>query len=495
MEPEPNPLPWLTLKFSLVDGAAQTLARQIKHTGRTYSLFDLARVLLRSGSAYRMELSPGAAAPGPEPFHLCRTDGTVWLSSGDAVRHILRTQLDRFYRAENVRVDPPKGNFTVIAVCGLSGTLLGPPNLHDYERRLRELHARRYARMPWDDYRGRVRMERDPVIIEKWKEEASEAVHYFPKPAAPEDPAETPGGESAAPAEPVLEPLPAEAAVASEEPAAESSENPVTEPEEAVPEGESSDAPAAEEPAVSQPVDSAVLRDLAAVEAHFLQHHAADFVTASAVCSLAGDAVVGAPLLKKALDLARREEERYPLRLAQALSKGLANSGLRFHKSANRTTYVSASRPRHLDLQEVNVSDSIRRIVEHIRTHRNRPRTELLEVLAPLPAGSDSSPAAAPEASGDTGERASTPAETTAPSAAELIRANVVRDLLWLTHEGYVIEYADGRLEAVPPPKTPAPKPNPVAPTAEVPAEAAPSEASETPQAPPHAGQQQQPEA
>jgi hypothetical protein len=34
----------------------------------------------------------------------------------------------------------------------------------------------------------------------------------------------------------------------------------------------------------------------------------------------------------------------------------------------------------------------------------------------------------------------------------------MVNDLLWLTHEGYVVEYADSRLEAVPPPKNP-PKP------------------------------------
>ena len=34
----------------------------------------------------------------------------------------------------------------------------------------------------------------------------------------------------------------------------------------------------------------------------------------------------------------------------------------------------------------------------------------------------------------------------------------MVNDLLWLTHEGYIIEFADGRLEFVPPPKHP-PKP------------------------------------
>jgi hypothetical protein len=45
----------------------------------------------------------------------------------------------------------------------------------------------------------------------------------------------------------------------------------------------------------------------------------------------------------------------------------------------------------------------------------------------------------------------------------------VVNDLLWLTHEGYVVEYADSRLEAVPPPRNP-PKPAVTAESAPAPA-------------------------
>ena len=40
-------------------------------------------------------------------------------------------------------------------------------------------------------------------------------------------------------------------------------------------------------------------------------------------------------------------------------------------------------------------------------------------------------------------------------SPEEAAREAVTQDLLWLTHEGYVIEYADTRLESVPPPKNP----------------------------------------
>jgi hypothetical protein len=52
----------------------------------------------------------------------------------------------------------------------------------------------------------------------------------------------------------------------------------------------------------------------------------------------------------------------------------------------------------------------------------------------------------------------------------------VINDLLWLTHEGYVIEYADGRLESVPQPKNP-PSPaeeKPAATEVVAPADAAP---------------------
>ncbi|MFM8886230.1 MAG: hypothetical protein ACKOKC_07440, partial [Chthoniobacterales bacterium] len=43
-------------------------------------------------------------------------------------------------------------------------------------------------------------------------------------------------------------------------------------------------------------------------------------------------------------------------------------------------------------------------------------------------------------------------------SPEEAARDAVIQDLLWLTHEGYVIEFADSRLESVQPPKNP-PKP------------------------------------
>ena len=86
-------------------------------------------------------------------------------------------------------------------------------------------------------------------------------------------------------------------------------------------------------------------------------------------------------------------------------------------------------------------------------------RTQLLDLLAPLPATQ------APVAS----EAAPAPAEgsevaevvVVPKSPEELARESIVQDLLWLTHEGYVVEYADGRLESVPPPRGPPKPPEP----------------------------------
>ena len=401
--PPPNPFPWLRIAFTATAPAVETVVAQVRHTGKTFSLFDIARILLRNPASYTIDLT--SAPKQPEgPFWVVDADRSVWLQREAAVRHLLRKKRDEFYRAETVETEPPKGNFPVVAVCGMSGVLLGPPNHHDFERKLRDLHRERFARLDFETFRSRLKMERDPEVIEKWRAEASKTIEYFPL----------------------------------------AGENPEK------------------------------LSDLAAVERHFAENHAPAHLKFVDLAPVPGDPKTTAvdPALGPLLNHARDEEERFPLRLAQSLSRALSAAGLRFYKSPNRTTFVSAARPRHLNLDEVPVSDSIKKILELIRARKSIRRPQLLDLLAPTVAAPSPAPVVAPDSipSADSDPAAPPPAEPSpAPTNPEVsnsvpavpvnpAREAVVNDLLWLTHEGYVIEFADGRLESVPPPKNP-PKP------------------------------------
>jgi len=148
-----------------VDG----LARQIKHSLKAYPLFDLARLVLEKPDRYRVRLT---RKDGPALWQVVG-DGSLWLSEEAAMRHACDKEFDKVFSIEETSVDPPKGNFTCVARCSLSGTLIAPPNHHDYQTRLVRLHAARFSRMPFASFQRQIQMVRDEEVIEKWKQEQS----------------------------------------------------------------------------------------------------------------------------------------------------------------------------------------------------------------------------------------------------------------------------------------------------------------------------------
>ena len=110
---------------------------------------------------------------------MCALDDTLWLSEDEAVGHVLRKHFTTFYQAERTATEPPKGRYTFVAQCGLSGVILGPPNHHDYQNQLRKLHAERFSRMPFEEYKSRVRIVRDEEVVKKWVDDQSWKTEYL----------------------------------------------------------------------------------------------------------------------------------------------------------------------------------------------------------------------------------------------------------------------------------------------------------------------------
>ncbi len=179
--PPVQPLPEVQIAFTPEEHGVDLLTRQIRITGRAYPLFEIAQLILQKPDRHSVTFSVKKRPDGTviQPLFLCALDDTLWLSENDAVRYVLDRHFATFYQAERTRIDPPKGVYTFVAQCGMSGVILGPPNYHDYQNQLRKLHAERFARMPFDAFKARVRIVKDDEVVKKWVEDQSWKTEYI----------------------------------------------------------------------------------------------------------------------------------------------------------------------------------------------------------------------------------------------------------------------------------------------------------------------------
>jgi hypothetical protein len=170
----PAPMPEFNVTFTAEEKVVEQLARQIKVTGRAFPLFQIAVLVLDKAERYTVTLTPKKKADGTtEKLFVCALDDTPWTDENEAVAHILKNHFATFYQAERTQTEPPKGTYTFVAQCGMSGVILGPPNYHDYQNQLRKLHTEKFARMPFDVFKSRVKIVKDEAVVKKWVEEQS----------------------------------------------------------------------------------------------------------------------------------------------------------------------------------------------------------------------------------------------------------------------------------------------------------------------------------
>lgn len=471
--PQEEPLPeGISLSLEPDPNAAAALAKHIKSSGRTYALADLARMVLSARERYRIRFR--TESKEKSPLYLCKADQSVWLNRDEALSHVLRSSaLKRFYEIEEVAVEPPKGNFSVVAVCGFTGQILGPPNHHEYQANVARLHRERFANMSLDRYRSRIEMKRDEETIEKWKELVSTRRQYRVRPepltsdpdaeapkkedsptpepeaekeAAPEETpaaetdadgavaeeaaAETPAEEPATETESTSEEAPASEEVAEEAPT-EDADQVESEGEESPPADESSDdadAPAAAEEAAPEP-EAEILPNTEALERHFRTHYADQAVKTVANAVVPGN-VPGRSLSRPLLNLLKSEVDRsrksFPLAMIQHLCKEFEKAGLKFFKRGKKALHVSVARPRAITNEE-DFSEKVREVVNFVREHPKARVVDLLDALV-----SDYQKPAKGESFE---EHHLTDTER-----------QVLANLRWLTMEGYVIEFPNSEL-------------------------------------------------
>ncbi|HEY3854769.1 MAG TPA: hypothetical protein VGO67_10285 [Verrucomicrobiae bacterium] len=174
------PPPEIIVSLLPDEKGVESLARQIRMAGRAYPLFDIARLILQKPERQqvRFEVKKDAEGKTIQPLFVCALDDTLWLSEDEVVQHVLGKHFGTFYQAERTATDPPKGVYTFVAQCGMSGAILGPPNYHDYQNQLRKLHTERFSRLPFEAFKARVKIVKDEAIVKKWIEDHSFKTEY-----------------------------------------------------------------------------------------------------------------------------------------------------------------------------------------------------------------------------------------------------------------------------------------------------------------------------
>ncbi len=175
------PPPEISIGFVPDQKGVESLARQIRVTGRAYPLFDIAQMILQKPERHSVTFTVRKNAEGKvlQPLFVCALDDSVWLSEDEAIDHVLKRHFATFYQAERTATEPPKGTYTFVAQCGMSGIVLGPPNYHDYQNQLRKLHSERFSRMPFEAFKARVKIVRDEAVVKKWVEDQSFKTEYL----------------------------------------------------------------------------------------------------------------------------------------------------------------------------------------------------------------------------------------------------------------------------------------------------------------------------
>ena len=191
--------------------ALGTIIRKLQSDTHAYKLKDLAYFFLDNPSSVLLKITPKAKQGGEgretgdvrrETFYQCKACGFASTNEGDVLEHIATAHLGEYYDSKEIECEPPKGNFNCVAKCGLSGVLLGPPNIHEFNAVVKEMIRTKYPEMSEEQYRSHIEMVRDADAIEEWRKTATKKTVFFAKGSGDRNvaaPAEGDGDEVAIP--------------------------------------------------------------------------------------------------------------------------------------------------------------------------------------------------------------------------------------------------------------------------------------------------------
>jgi hypothetical protein len=403
--------PYFNIAFYPDDTGFSALVKAIRTSCRTFELFEIARLILEKYDRFVVvvtrrvpeavpapesptaAVSPGASsARSLPPIYLTVPDGMPFDTEEAAIGYAVNKNLEKYFDQAVVEIDPPKGNFQFVNRCTLSGELLGPPNYHRYQQIVQQHHAARFSRMPFEQYRERIETVRDPEVVNQWLEKMKKTTRFTWKLGAEGEP-----------------------------------------------------------PVTFDSVEEA--------RAHLLSTAKDRVVKAVESPRFHGKLIETLPPgeIRRAIEGQLERQRRFPLDTANALRGRLRREGFTiFKKGSKGISYVCAVK-RKFRVPGQSFAQSIGALIGFIEANPMITVKELpMKFLGfPPPSFPSTPPMPAPDAAvaatpGSESAPAPVAKSTLTPEQQETLK-RVTMDLHWLVQEGYVTEFADGRLFTPPP--------------------------------------------
>ncbi|MDR0351273.1 MAG: hypothetical protein LBH49_01330 [Puniceicoccales bacterium] len=360
-------VPTIDVAFYQNDIPFEPMVTMMKSSCKTYELFKITQLILEKPERFVVTIRRKPNATGEvEPLYLSLPDGIPFETEEDAVAHIVKNHLDRFFEITEAHVDRPKGRFTCVHKCGITGKLLSAPNYHMYNMILQEHYDSELKFMSFGRFKSKIETVNDESEIQKWLEQMSKRLMYKPK---------------------------------------------------QLQEGSNEDIPA--------------MQSMGQVKQYLLENLRDKAIKKAITFRLLGTTFASMPrsMIKRSIDYVWQKQKKFPLDTANRLRGKLRSLHFSiYRKGKNGISYVCAVRRKFVPNNHV-FTEEIRQLVEFIEKN-NGINISAVEQKIRQPDSGINMPFEA-----------------------------VAKHLNWLIHEGYVIEYEDGKLVALPKLEQSKPKP------------------------------------
>lgn len=182
------PTPGIHAELRPADSALLVFEQEVKKHKRALAALELARVIMADKQRYDLVFMRKEEEGGPALISSKKGDGACWIDRSEALAYLMRAPwFSEYYATEEMETEAPKGSFTAIARCGLSGRLIGPVNWHGYQTAVVRLHRTLFPKMDFERYKSNISLEKSEEVIAEWLGQVTHKTVWKPLRAGAEE--------------------------------------------------------------------------------------------------------------------------------------------------------------------------------------------------------------------------------------------------------------------------------------------------------------------